>query len=477
MAPIKSLESGAPAGGPRLRRALSLWDLMVYGVIVISPMAPMTFFGILSQRGHGHAATAILFAMLAMLLTAISYGRMARVHPSAGSAFTYVGREISPAAGYVTGWSMVLDYLVNPMINVIFCSQQLHVLFPASPYWAWAIVFSALFTGLNVQGIKSSARFNILMATAMGIVVAVFFIAAASYVLNHPHAGVGFFLQPLYDPQRWHWSGILSGTSLAVLAYMGFDGISTLSEEAKNSRNVLPATVLTCIAIGLLSALEVYAAQLVWPVTEHFPDLDTAFTSVAGRAWAPLGGVVGGTLILACIASGTGMQLGAARLLYGMGRGGALPKAFGALESKRRIPRNSVLFVGAVSLAGAILLPAIAGESTGFDLGASLLNFGALIGFMGVNCAAFLRFYWRAERRTAINFLLPLLGFLICLVLWWNLSTQSRILGAVWMAIGIAFGAWKTGGFRTQLDVFEISPEVSPATAQGVGGGLEPSGP
>jgi hypothetical protein len=118
------LESGTPASGPRLRRALSLWDLMVYGVIVISPMAPMTFFGILSQRGHGHAATAILLAMLAMLLTAISYGRMARAHPIAGSAFTYVGREISPAAGYVTGWSMVLDYLVNPMINVIFCSQQ-----------------------------------------------------------------------------------------------------------------------------------------------------------------------------------------------------------------------------------------------------------------------------------------------------------------------------------------------------------------
>ena len=130
-----SPESGAPAKGPRLRRALSLWDLIVYGVIVISPMAPMTFFGILSQRGHGHAATAILLAMFAMMLTALSYGRMARAYPSAGSAFTYVGREINPALGFVTGWSMVLDYLVNPMINVIFCSQQMHVLFSASPYW------------------------------------------------------------------------------------------------------------------------------------------------------------------------------------------------------------------------------------------------------------------------------------------------------------------------------------------------------
>ena len=463
MPAFSSPESGAPAKGPRLRRALSLWDLIVYGIIVISPMAPMTFFGILSQRALGHAATAILLAMFAMLLTAISYGRMARVHPSAGSAYTYVGREINPALGYVTGWSMVLDYLVNPMINVIFCSQQMHVLLPVAPYWSWAIFFAVLFTCLNVQGIKASARLNAVLAAGMGIVVAIFFVAAAAYIAHHPHAGSGFFTHPLYDPQRWNWTGILSGTSLAVLAYMGFDGISTLSEEAKNPRDALPATVLTCIAIGLLSALEVYAAQLVWPVTEHFPDLDTAFTSVAGRAWSPLGGVVGGTLIFACVASGMGMQLGAARLLYGMGRCGALPKSFfGVLEAKRRIPRNNVIFVGAVALAGAILLPAIAGESTGFDLGASLLNFGALIGFMGVNAAAFTRFFWRAQRRTAINFVLPLLGFGVCLILWWNLSTQSRILGAIWMAAGVAFGAWKTGGFGANLDGIDVSADLSP---------------
>jgi amino acid transporter len=454
---------------------LSLWDLIIYGVIVISPMAPMTFFGILSQRGHGHATTAILLAMLAMMLTAISYGRMAQVHPSAGSAFTYVGREISPAVGYVTGWSMVLDYLVNPMINVIFCSQQVHVLFPSTPYWMWAIVFSVMFTALNFQGIKSSARLNAALAAGMGVVVAIFFVAAGSYVLHH-HGGSGFFTRPLYDPHRWQLNGTLSGTSLAVLAYMGFDGISTLSEEAKNPRQVLPATVLTCIAIGLLSALEVYAAQLIWPVAEHFPDLDTAFTSVAARAWAPLGSIVGGTLILACVASGMGMQLGAARLLYGMGRGGALPRAFfGALEPGKRIPRNNVLLVGAVALGGAILLPAIAGESTGFDIGASLLNFGALIGFMGVNAAAFMRFYWRAERRSIINLSLPLLGFLVCLLLWWNLSSQSRILGGVWMVIGIGLGAWRTGGFRANLDAFEGSDTLA-GSSQTYPGGLEPGG-
>jgi amino acid transporter len=402
--------------------------------------------------------------MFAMMLTAISYGRLARAYPSAGSAFTYVGREINPAVGFVTGWSMVLDYIVNPMLNVIFCSQQMHVMFPAGPYWIWGICFATLFTGLNVQGIKASARINALLAAAMGLVVAVFFVAAAAYVGSHPHSGSGFFTHPLYDPQRWSLNGLLSGTALAVLAYMGFDSISTLSEEAKNPRDVLPATVLTCLAIGLLSALEVYAAQLVWPVTEHFPDIDTAFTSAAGRAWGPLYAIVGGSLIMACVASGTGMQLGAARLLYGMGRGGALPRAFfGALAPGNRIPRNSGIFVGAAALAGALVLPLIAGESTGFDLAASLLNYGALVGFMGVNAAAFLRFYWRAETRRAINLLLPTAGFLVCLVLWCNLSKQARILGGVWMVIGIAVGAWKTRGFRTSVITFEIPPDVSPS--------------
>jgi amino acid transporter len=433
-------------------------------------MAPMTFFGILTKRGNGHAATAILVAMLAMMLTAISYGRMARAYPSAGSAYTYVGSEINPAVGFVVGWSMVLDYIVNPMLNVIFCSQQLHVMFPNCAYWAWAIAFAALFTLLNVQGIKASARLNALLAAGMGVVVVMFFVAASLYVARHTHAGVAFFTHPLYDPQRFTLSGLLSGTALAVLAYMGFDSISTLSEEAKNPRDVLPATIMTCLVIGLLSALEVYAAQLVWPVTESFPDIDTAFTSVAGRAWAPLYGLVGGSLVVACIASGTGMQLGAARLLYGMGRGGALPRSFfGALEPRKRIPRNSVVFVGVAALIGAIVLPMIAGESTGFDLAASLLNFGALIGFMGVNAAALLRFYWRAERRRLVNLVLPAAGFLVCLVLWWNLSTQARILGSVWMIAGIVVGAVRTRGFRAQAITFEIPPEVTPESSSADG--------
>src|SRR5579859_7456490 len=140
----------------RLKRSLTLWDLILYGIIVIQPVAPMSVFGVLSDSGHGHVVTTLLIAMVAMLFTAFSYGRMARAYPSAGSAFTYVGQEINPALGYVTGWSMVMDYILNPMICIIWCSQQAFVIAPGVSYSIWAIFFALVFTGLNVQGIKTS---------------------------------------------------------------------------------------------------------------------------------------------------------------------------------------------------------------------------------------------------------------------------------------------------------------------------------
>ena len=232
-------------------------------MIVIQPVAPLSVFGVLSDRGRGHVVTTVLIAMVAMLFTAISYGRMARAYPSAGSAFTYVGQEINPALGYVTGWSMVMDYMLNPMICTVWCSQQAHVFAPGVPYGVWAVFFALVFTGLNVQGVKTSARVNTALAAAMGVVIAIFFVAAARYVFGHPHERPGFFTRPFYDPQMWNTKAVLGGTSIAVLTYIGFDGISTLSEEAENPRrNILLATVLTCLVIGILSAVEVYAGAV-----------------------------------------------------------------------------------------------------------------------------------------------------------------------------------------------------------------------
>ncbi|HVH86390.1 MAG TPA: APC family permease [Terriglobales bacterium] len=445
--------TGEVSHAPQLRRSLTLWDLILYGVIVIQPVAPMSVFGVLSNRGHGHVVSAILLAMVGMLFTAISYGRMARVYPSAGSAFTYVGQEINPVLGYVTGWSMVMDYMLNPMICIIWCGQQAHVFAPRVPYWTWAIFFAAVFTTLNIQGVKTSARVNAALAAVMGAVTAIFFVAAARYIFRSPHDGSAFFTRPFYDPQMFDFRAVLGATSIAVLTYIGFDGISTLSEEVENPRrNILLATVLTCLVIGVLSAFEVYAAQLIWPASHPFPDEDTAFVSMAQRAWPPLFAIIGSTLLVANFGSGMGAQLGAARLLYGMGRSNALPKSFfGVVDTRHRIPRNNVVFVGLIALLGGFLIH--------YGLGAEMLNFGALIAFMGVNAAALVHYFVRRRERTARNFLPPVAGFAICLALWLGLSKPAKLAGAIWMAVGIAFGAWKTKGFRSSLINFDLPDE------------------
>jgi len=434
----------------KLRRTLSLWDLVFYGIVLIQPTAPMPLFGIVSVEARGHVVTTILIAMIGMLFTAVSYGRMARAYPSAGSAYTYVGREIHPGLGYVTGWSMAMDYMLNPILCTVWCSKAALNILPEVPYAFWAIFFVALFTALNLRGIKASARTNEALAAGLGVVILLFFVAAIRYLAGGPALGAADLTRPFFNPETFSLPHVLTGTSIAALTYIGFDGISTLSEEVKDPRrNILRATVLTCLVTGILASLEVYLGQLVWPQYNTYPDVDTAFVYVAGRAggmW--LFHVVNFSLLVASIGSGTGAQLGAARLLYGMGRDNAIPKKFfGVIEPKRAIPRNNVLFLGGLTLAGALIMS--------YQLAAEMLNFGAFIAFMGVNLAAFVRYWVRGEKRNLSNFLPPLLGFVICFYIWLNLRWTAQLAGGAWLALGVLYGAIRTKGFQQKL----VQPE------------------
>ena len=161
---------GAPADQrPSLQRSLKLWHLVVYGIVIIQPTAPMGIYGVVSNVARGHVVTTILIAMVAMLFTAVSYGRMARIYPSAGSAYTYVGRELNPIAGYVVGWSMLMDYVLNPIICAIWCSAAARNILPQIPYAAWALAFVLLFTLLNLRGVKASGRVNAVLAIGMSL--------------------------------------------------------------------------------------------------------------------------------------------------------------------------------------------------------------------------------------------------------------------------------------------------------------------
>ncbi len=450
--PPAETPSGAPAA-PRLRRTLTLWDLVFYGIVLVQPVAPMGIFGVVSTEARGHVATTILIGMCAMLLTAISYGRMARAYPSAGSAFTYVGQELHPGLGYLTGWGMVMDYVLNPIICTVWCSKAAMNFLPEVPFPVWVTFFAALFTMLNLRGVKASARTNEVLAIGMFVVLFLFLASAVRYLLGVP-LDAAALTRPFYDPSTFSLGLVLTGASIASLTYIGFDGISTLSEEVENPRrNILLATVLTCLITGILAVIQVYAAQLVWGNWTGFPDIDTAFVHVAGKAGGPvMFAVLNATLLVANMGSGSGAHLGAARLLYGMGRSKALPERFfGAVDAKRNIPRNNVLLVGAFAWVGGLLLT--------YQLGAEMLNFGAFIAFMGVNLAAFVRYWVRAEDRRLTNLVWPLLGFAICFYLWWSLRTPAKIAGGLWLGAGVVYGAIRSRGFTRNVVAFEAPPE------------------
>jgi amino acid transporter len=357
-----------------------------------------------------------------------------------------------------------MDYIVNPLICTVWCAGQAHEFAPGIPVWGWKIFFAAVFTLLNLQGIKTSARVNAGLTAAMSCIVVVVFVSAIRFILGHPHNDPGFFTRPFYDPATFSAGNLFGCSALAVLTYIGFDAISTLSEEAENpQKNILIATVGTCLLIGILSASEVYVAQLIWPASQPFPNQDLAYVYAAARTWAPLFQIVGFTLLVANFGSGMGAQIGAARLLYGMGRSNALPKSFfGVVDEKHRVPRNNVILIGFIVLIGSFFLT--------FEQGIGLLNFGALIAFMGVNAAAFSRYFVHSYkeivtrsiggivRAVLASLLLPLVGFVVCGGLFVNLAKHALVLGFSWMAVGIAFGVWKTKGFREELS-FEAPAE------------------
>jgi putrescine importer len=434
------------AGGPGLRRVLGLKELILYGMILIQPTAPMPIYGIVAQEARGHVVTTILIAMVAMMLTAMSYGRMAAVYPHAGSAYAYVGRELHPSLGYLTGWAILFEYVFNPLVCVIWCSKATMNFVPQIPYAVWVVSYTLLFTVLNLRGIKATARTNLWLCVGLGIVLALFFVVTARWLWISPPLAAGAWWRPFYDPQTFSFKAISTGTSIVVITYIGFDGISTLSEEAHNPRrNILLATVLTCLLTGVLASAEVYAAQLIWPSNAGFHDPDTAFVEVAGRAGGQaLFVIVNFSLLVANIGSGAGAHLGAGRLLYGMGEDDAIPKRFfAAVTPRTHIPRNNILLVGAIVLVGAFVV--------NFELGAEMLNFGAFVAFMGVNAAAFFRFYVRNERKTVLNAVFPLLGFLICFYMCFSLGRTATVVGLFWLATGFAYGAWRTNWFRKKI--------------------------
>ena len=441
---------------PRLRRVLSLWDLILYGIVLVMPIAPVPMFGVAQVLSHGHFVTTILIAMVAMMLTAVSYGRMATLFPSAGSAYTYVGRGLNPHLGFLTGWSMFLDYLIQPLMNGVYGALTIQRFFPFIPYAVLAAIFVAIMTVLNLRGIRATAYANIILVIIMCAVIAAFMVLAVRYLFHLQGWHGVFSIQPFYDPKTFDPRFIWMATSYAALTYIGFDGVTTLAEDVKNpKRNVMLATVSVCLFTGVVGGLEVYLGQRVWPSYSSFPNVETAFMDVAHRVGGPLlFQALGMVLILAAVGSGLTGQVGAARLLFSMGRDNVVPRKFFAyLDPKRNTPTLNICLIGIVAYLGALFIS--------YEQAGEILNFGAFLAFMGVNLATFWQFAILKqpgrERHWLADVVVPLLGFLFCLWIWVGLKMPAKIVGGLWLSVGFIYSAIKTRGFRERPIMVDFS--------------------
>jgi amino acid transporter len=429
---------------------LSLWDLIFYGIVAVTPSAPATVFGLAEVKSHGYVVVTILAAMVAMVLTAISYGRMASLYPSAGSAYAYVSRGIHPSLGFFAGWAMLLDYVLIPLFCVIYGTLALQRAVPAMPFVVGAALFAGGITLLNLKGIRSMAQANEVMLFFMFAVLGCFIVLGIKYLVVRQGIAGLFSIRPFYNPATFNARAVASATSFAALTYLGFDAVTTLAEDVVNPRrNVMLAAVIVCVFTGLFGGLLVYIAHLVWPNYATYKNVETAFIDVTGLigGWALLEAMAI-LLVVANIGAGLTAQVGAARLLFGMGRENVIPRRiFARLHPVRNTPDINIILLGVLAFLGAQVMS--------YELTAELLNFGAFLGFMGVNAAVIWKLWVHAPDPHARSFpfdvVLPALGFLFCGVIWVGLGSPAKIAGSLWLVVGFFVLAYRTRWFRETL--------------------------
>ncbi len=431
------------ASQPRLKRVLGLWDLVYYGIILTSPIAVVPMFGEAQVLSQGHAVITLLAAMVAMAATAVSFGRMATVYPSAGSVYTYVSRGFNSQIGFVVGWAMFLEYLFQPLQNSLYAALTIQRIVPHVPFALLSAAAVGFMTLLCWFGIRTTARANQILLAFMSIVMIAFIVESLWYIFTHQQWHGLISAKPFYDPKTFSVRAIAAGTALAATTYIGFDGVSILAEEVENPRrNVLLASVLVCVFTGLFAAFQVYLAQRIWPDFRTLANPETAFMDVArvaGGYYLFVGFAI--VLLVSSLACGLAGLLGAVRLLYGMGRYNILPRRiFGHLSADRGNPSYNVIIVGALSYIGTLTM--------GWERSVEILNFGALMAFMGVNLAAIRYFGFSPEmknkRKLFLDVIVPTLGFLFCLVIFLGLQNSTLVAGAIWVGAGALYVLLKT---------------------------------
>ncbi|MBV9542470.1 MAG: APC family permease [Alphaproteobacteria bacterium] len=423
-----------------LKRSLSLFDLLVYGLVFIVPGAPIAVFGIVFNASHGMVPLVYLVGLVAMLFTALSYMSMARAIPVAGSVYAYAGQGLGSFAGYIAGWAILLDYLLLPALNYVASAIALHATLPIVPAWAFVVVLLAIATVVNALGIETTARANFVMLglqmTLMVITMSVTFWALAKGI-----NGAHFSIRPFYQPAALTPSLIFGALSLAVLSFLGFDAISTLSEEAREgSHAVARATMWSLVLAAFLFVLQTYFLSLFALDKSSFAPGDPTnaasydIATAIGGYWLKFLMTVPGTLFAGLTGALTA-QAATARLLYSMARDGKLPRAL-AHVGERKVPDRAIFLVAAVTLGlGTFLVDKL-------ELLTSMVSFGALVGFLLLHVSVVAYFIVRQKSRNWWRHLIvPLIGLAIIGYVLLNAERNAQIAGVLWLIAGLALYA------------------------------------
>ena len=446
----KTMIGGAEQG--HLKRVLGVPSLVLFGLVYMVPLTVFTTYGFVTQMTGGRLPAAYIVTLIAMVFTARSYGQMARAYPFAGSAYTYTQRSFGPGLGFLTGWALMLDYLFLPMINYLVIGLYLHAAFPNVPAWVFVLATIAIVTFLNIIGIVSVARANILILAIQIIFIVVF--AAMSVGAINSGTSVDLLSPFTGDGSTSGFGPLVAGAAVLCLSFLGFDSVSTLAEETRDPKRSLPmAIMITTIAAGLIFIFLAWLSQLVLPNNAAFTSVDAASLDVMVKA----GGAFLSTFFIAAYVAGAmgsalTSQASVSRILFAMGRDGVLPRrVFGRISVRFSTPVLSILIVSVISLA-AIWID--------LSLLAEMISFGALIAFTAVNLSVIKHYFFDKKKRGGLNtvmyFVVPAIGVALTLWLWTSLSPRALTVGLIWLAIGFVYLLALTRGFKHKTPMLDL---------------------
>ncbi|MEO5745228.1 MAG: APC family permease [Terracoccus sp.] len=452
-----------------LNRRLSTVDLLIYGLVFMVPIAPWAIYGTVYNEAKGMVPLVYLIGLVAMIFTALSYAQMSRAFPIAGSVYSYVGRGIHPKLGFIAGWTILLDYLLVPTLLYVFAAESMAGIFPSVPKWSWILLFLAVNTAINYVGISFTAVVNRVFLTAEILFLVIFAVMAIVAIVNGT-GGAHVTTKPIFDAANFSAPLVGTALSIAVLSFLGFDGIATLSEESKGGhRSAGIAMIAGLFLVAFFFISQTWLAGMLIPDTTSFPEdqAGNAFFDIVGRisnngwqiAFLAMNALAVG------IANAVAAQSATSRLLFSMSRDGQLPRFLAHINTRSKVPERAILLVAAITLALGLFFVGQIG------LISSLVNFGALTAFLLLH-ASVITYY--GVRRKSSNILLhwvgPVIGFLIIGFVLWNAEPAAKIGGLVWLAIGalvLAYYSRKgigilpehqaTGAIDTDPDLITVS--------------------